>query len=351
MTPNRVAYVLKIFPKISETFIAHELAELRRRGIDLCILSLEPPRDELRHEIVTQAGLDAVTHYDVEKFPAILKEFRPQWIHAHFATESTAMARTLAAQLGVPFTFTAHGYDIRRKPPPDFAARAAAARAVITVSEANARYIEKTFGVPRSRLHVIPCGVDTTRFRPSASPASSPPLIVCVARLVKVKNLKLLLRACSALRDRGVPFRCVVVGDGLLRKNLETKRTQLKLEGFVDFAGPAEQEEVLRWWQQASVAVLTSEDEGMPVALMEAGACGVPAVATAVGGIPELIEDGVTGLLATPDDRKSVAKALQRLLENSSLARRMGQAARRRVEEHFSLSRQVDRLLALWSDS
>jgi glycosyltransferase involved in cell wall biosynthesis len=98
------------------------------------------------------------------------------------------------------------------------------------------------------------------------------------------------------------------------------------------------------------MGVLTSEDEGMPVALMEAGACGVPVVATAVGGIPELIEDRVTGLLAIPDDHKSVAKALQRLLENKSLASQMGQAARHRIEKHFSLTGQVDRLLGLWSE-
>ena len=352
MTPKRIAYVVKIFPKISETFVAHELAELRRRGVELRILSVESPRAEVRHEIVAKAGLDALTYYDAEMFSAELRDFRPQWMHAHFATEPTAMARTLATQFGIPFTFTAHGYDIRRKPPPDFGARATAARAVVTVSEANARYIEKTFDVPRSHLHVIPCGVDTNTFNPpsAGSKRPSPPLIVCVARLVPVKNLRVLLKACGALRDRNVPFRCVVVGDGRLRTRLEARRAKLKLEGFVDFVGPAEQSEVLRWWQQASVAVLTSDDEGMPVSLMEAGACGVPAVATAVGGIPELIEDGVTGRLATPGKHKAVAKALQKLLENESLAKKMGEAARRRIETHFSLTRQVDRLLELWSE-
>src|SRR5204862_2552118 len=147
MTPNRVAYVVNVFPKLSETFIAGELAELRRRGVSLCVLSLRQPLESLRHAFVARAGLDKTTCYDPAKFPALLREFKPQMLHAHFATEPTAAVRELAQESGVPFTFTADGYDIRRKPPPDFDARAAAARVVVTVSEANARYIVKTFGV------------------------------------------------------------------------------------------------------------------------------------------------------------------------------------------------------------
>src|SRR5216117_1281038 len=106
-------------------------------------------------------------------------------LHAHFATEPTAAARELAQELRVPFTFTAHGYDIRRKPPPDFAARAGAAAAVITVSQANVRYIAETFGVPPGHIHLISCGVNLDRFHPASKQpdAHEAPLIVCVARM------------------------------------------------------------------------------------------------------------------------------------------------------------------------
>ena len=120
MSPQRIAYVLHIFPKLSETFVAGELAELRRRGVAVRILSLLPPRDELQHDLVRRAGLMEITTYESRRFAEVLDEFQPQLIHAHFATEATAKARELAAQRRVPFTFTAHGYDIRRKPPPDF---------------------------------------------------------------------------------------------------------------------------------------------------------------------------------------------------------------------------------------
>src|ERR1051326_3227269 len=135
MLLRRIAYVLKIFPKISETFIVSELAELRRRGVELRILSLQPPRAGLRHECVDGAGLERITCYELQEFSNVIKEFRPQLLHAHFATEATETAIELATEHGIPFTFTAHGYDVHRKAPPDFGRRAAAARAVVTVSQ------------------------------------------------------------------------------------------------------------------------------------------------------------------------------------------------------------------------
>ena len=351
MTPARIAYVLNIFPKISETFIAGELAELRRRGVELTILSLLPPRDEPQHEIIRRSGLDRLVEYDASRFGGVLKDFQPDVIHAHFAKEATQAARDLSRLAGVPFTFTAHGYDIHRKPPPDFGERAAAAGAVVTVSEANRNYIEKTFGVPRDHIHVIPCGVDTEQFCPAnGAPASSTELlIVCVARHALVKNLGLLLEACAELCHRGIGFRCVMLGDGPLRNELEAKRHALKLEHIVQMSGAASQDEVLRWWQRASVGVLTSENEGMPISLMEAAACGVPVVATRVGGIPELVEDGVTGILSPPGNATAFADALEKLLRDSALRARMGTAATERALKRFSIAKQVDSLMAMWS--
>ena len=147
-----MAYVLRVFPKISETFVANELAEMRRRGVEVRILSLRRPAEALRHELVARAGLDEQTVYDLREFPVTLREFRPQLLHAHFATAATAKARELAAEIGVPFTFTAHRYDLYDKAPSDFADRAAAAGAVVTVSQANLQHIVKAFGVPAAHI-------------------------------------------------------------------------------------------------------------------------------------------------------------------------------------------------------
>jgi len=351
MKPRRLAYILNIFPKLSETFIATELAELRRRGIELRIFSLLPPRDEIRHGMVRAAGLDELVSYDVGHFSDLVRRFNPDLLHAHFAKEATARARELSAEIGVPFTFTAHGYDIHRKPPADFRDRAAAAAAVVTVSEVNAAYIVRTFGVPRERIAVVPCGVDTQQFSPdrAAGLPPAPPLVLCVARHVAVKNLGLLLKACAILKVDGVDFRCVMIGDGPLRASLETDRARLNLGEIVEMPGAADQETVARLWQQSAVGVLTSENEGMPVCLMEAAACGVPVVATAVGGVPELVQDGATGLLVPPAEPAALAAALGRLLTDAELRSRMGKAARAHAETAFSAARQADALLKLWS--
>lgn len=349
MTPRRIAYVVRVFPKLSESFITSELAELRRRGIEVRILSVRPPLEEMRHEVFEAAGLHERTVYDRDEFSNVLRSFKPDLLHAHFATRATAVAQRLAAELNIPFTFTAHRYDIYDKPPTDFAKRAADARAVVTVSRANLEHIVKNFGVPAEKIHVIPCGVDTKRFRPNGQPTGTPE-IVCVARLAQCKNQRLLLEACALLQARGTKFRCVLVGDGPYRDELNSFRKLLGLASCVEMVGAAEQNEVLRWWQRATIAVLSSESEGMPVTLMEAGACGVPVVATAVGGVPEFIVDGVTGIVTPAGSASALAEALERLLGNTDMAMRMGAAGRRRVKDQFSLSGQVDSLLDLWAN-
>ena len=358
MLPRRIAYVVNYFPKFSETFIASELVELQRRGIEVRVLALEPPKLALCHDFIIAAGLNRATTYGVRNFDDVLEEFRPDLIHAHFATQATAEARRLAAKFALPFTFTAHGYDIYRDPPADFRDRARSAAALITVSWANARYISNNLEVPLDLIHVIAAGVDTSRFHPLRDPhdlntngSEMPPLIVCVARYEPAKNLVLLLRACGILRDRGVNFRCVMIGEGKSRKIIERVRSELRLDEVVDLAGATEHNQVLGFLQGASIAVLTSEREGMPVCLMEAGACAVPVVATSVGGIPELIEHEVTGLLTAPGEAGAFADGLERLLSEPHLRRRMGAAARLRIEERFSLGRQMDQMLDIWSRS
>ena len=179
-------------------------------------------------------------------------------------------------------------------------------------------------------------------------PPSAAPTIVSVARHMPVKNLELLVEACAILRDRAIEFKCILIGDGPGRGRLEEEVRRLRLEHHIKLKGEMVRDEVLQWWRRAAVGVLSSHSEGMPISLIEAAACAVPAVATAVGGIPELVENGVTGLLVPPRDTAALADALSRIVTRPTLGRELGQAARRRAVERFSLSRQVDRLIALW---
>jgi len=133
-------------------------------------------------------------------------------------------------------------------------------------------------------------------------------------------------------------------------RGVESETQELGLDNVVAMPGAAEQGEVLQWWRRAAVGVLTSEHEGMPVSLMEAAACGVPVVATSVGGVPELVRDGETGLLAPASDAAALADALAKMLGDASWRARLGAAARRRAEENFSVRHQMDRLLGLWAE-
>lgn len=344
---TNVAYVVNMFPKLSETFVVHEIANLVRRGVTCRVLSLKAPTETLRHRVVDTLPLDRMCFFDEAAFRRALAVDPPDVVHAHFATEPARVARGIAGDLGLPFTFTAHGYDVYRKPPADLAERIRVAAAVVTVSQANADHLAGCFGAEAARLHVLPCGVDLDRFTP-APDRVEPATIVCVARLRPVKNLGVLLQACRLLKERGTAFRTVVIGEGPSLPELAAERTGLGLEADVHFAGAQDQTAVLDWWQRATAGVLTSRSEGMPVSLMEAAACGVPAVAPAVGGIPELIVDGVTGFVTPPNDASAVAAGLDRILTDPALRARMSAAARTRAESHFSAARQVEALLSLW---
>ena len=178
-----------------------------------------------------------------------------------------------------------------------------------------------------------------------------PATIVCVARLRPVKNLGVLLHACRLLKDRGLAARTVVIGEGPSLAELEALRATLDLEQDVSFEGAQDQATVCDWWQRATVGVLTSDSEGMPVSLMEAAACGVPAVAPAVGGIPELIAHGETGFVTAPNTPEAIADGLARILSEPELRARMSEAARTRAETRFSSARQVDMLERLGFES
>jgi len=156
MSRLRVAYVLNVFPRISEAFIAGELAELARRGVEIKILSLRRPADEPRHDVIGRERLLERTFYDEAPYREALRRFKPHLVHAHFARQATAKAREIAAELDCPFTFTAHGYDVYRRPPEDFAERAAAAAAVDTLRKSRLPSCEPwSCGRPSSRsLHM-----------------------------------------------------------------------------------------------------------------------------------------------------------------------------------------------------
>ena len=228
---------------------------------------------------------------------------------------------------------------------------------MVTCCQANADYIAAT--VPeRSRppVQVIHHGVDLTRFRPPEHRrASAVPVLLSVGRLVEKKGFDDLLLALADLLRRGTPFECRIYGDGPLREELEGLRDRLGLHDRVRMMGARSGDEVLVALKDADVFVLMARQtddgdrDGIPNVLVEAMACEVPVVATVAGGIAELVRDGSNGLLRPERDRAGVAAALQSLLADEGLRRRLGESGRRTVEADFDVDVAARRLDALFA--
>lgn len=279
-------------------------------------------------------------------------------VHAHFASHPAVAAFIIRRLAGIPYSFTAHGSDIHRDRTmlPEKVAEAAF---VVPISEFNeAVILEACEGHYADKMTVIHCGVDTRNFKPQVKPnrekverlsgvngtqERAPLAILCIGTLHEVKGQHHLLEACRLLKERGVELRCHFIGDGPDREALMEQRDRYGLSDRVRFHGQQTHAEVIRLLRMADVVAAPSvpssdgRREGIPVALMEAMASGVPVVASRLSGIPELVEDGVSGVLTPPGDAHALADALERLWLDSPLRQRLGRAARERILEAFDL--------------
>jgi glycosyltransferase involved in cell wall biosynthesis len=197
-------------------------------------------------------------------------------------------------------------------------------------------------GLPRERFHVVRNGIDTCLWRPAHErDRREVPLIVAIANFRPVKRLVDLVDALGALKRRGVRFRATLVGEGALRRDLESRVALHDLGPSVSMPGQLPSEGVRALLDSATVFTLPSLWEGMPVSVMEAMSMALPVVGTDVPGVRELVVPGETGLLVAPGHPDALAGALQRLLESADRGAEMGRAARRRMVEFFDVARMV----------
>jgi glycosyltransferase involved in cell wall biosynthesis len=283
-------------------------------------------------------------------------------VHAHFAADAAHVGAALAELLGVPFSLTTHANDIFVPQDPQHVARLLASAApALTISHFNRDYLARVFGPAVARpVRVVHLGVDVDTL-PRWSPAAEVFTIVCTASgLVEKKGLGVLFDACAVLRARGVRLRCQVCGADPGEKRLAELRREVQARGLaneVSLLGAVPWTETLQLMARAHVFVLAAirtargEMDGIPVSLIEAMGIGVPVVSTHVSGIPELIEDGRSGLLVAAGDASALADAIERLQREPALAQAIGAQARRRVDNAFSVKRSVDALLAAWDET
>jgi colanic acid/amylovoran biosynthesis glycosyltransferase len=397
MTPDRhseVAYVLKMFPRFSQTFVVNELLAHEAAGLPLNIFSMRLSDDTRFHESLARVQ-SPVTHilkpsgksYDFlaelrathRLMPTVLEVIANNpWIiasdmqqamilartvhergirhlHAHFGTIATTVSRLAAAMAGITYSFTAHAKDIFHESVSkrDFRSKMDDAAAVVTVSHYNLEHLAAEFPSVADRIVHIDNGLDLSHFR-YEEPTCREPLVLGIGRFVEKKGFTYLIEACSEIFKAMPRARCEIIGVGVLEDELRSQIDRLGLQGSVRLLGPQPQEEVRRKLRQASVlaapCVLAADGDrdGLPTVLLEAMAIGTPVVSTDVTGIPEILEDGVTGLAIPQRDSSALAGACQRLLEDAGLRKRLSVNARALIEKRFDICQNSAQLRALF---
>jgi len=383
--PPRVGYVVKRYPRYSETFIVSELLAHQSAGLDVEIFSLYPPNDAHFQNVIAEVRAP-VTYLPAEGvrcadfwgaladagaelpglWPAIAearvedarcvyqsvvlaRALRTRGIthlHAHFATDATTVARLAARIARVPYTCTVHAKDIFHESvrPADLCRKLADAAAVITVSDYNVAYLRDRFGAAAARVRRVYNGLDLQRFAYDA-PDDRPPCVVAVGRLIQKKGFGDLVDACAILAERGLRFECRIVGTGPLEGALRAKIERAGLASRVRLLGPRPQADVIGHIRAAAAFAapcIVGDDgnrDGLPTVLLEAMALGTPCVSTDVTGIPEVVRDGETGLLVRQGNPAALATALERLLVDVALRVRLATSARRLNEAEFDIQR------------
>ncbi|HLK10806.1 MAG TPA: glycosyltransferase family 4 protein [Candidatus Binatia bacterium] len=399
----RLAYFVNLFPNLIETMIYREVGALRAMGWEIATFSVRrPPREEVSREawpffegtryilpmpawrmvgrhlaalarrpwrywttlgrcLVGTHGRfrdRARTAAHFAEAIAVLPEVRRtgvEHLHAHWATGPATIAMVLSRMLDLPFSFTAHAYDIWREQLL-LGEKLGAAAFAVTCTDCNRRHLIATYGVAPERVVTVHHGVDVSRFAPAERSRARVPHIVSVGRLVEQKGFDRLVRACRRLTDAGVAFTCEIIGDGPLEGRLDALIAEQGLRGQVTLAGRLFQEEVLARYAAADVFALycvpssDQDRDGIPNVLIEAMASELPVVSTRFSGVPELVVDGETGILVEPDDDAGQADALRRLVADPALRRRMGRAGRERVLAGFTTEGSAARLAAVFAE-
>jgi colanic acid/amylovoran biosynthesis glycosyltransferase len=306
-------------------------------------------REHLRARVMGLVHLAVACHAAraMRAAPEPVSHIHSQWIHS-----CGTVAMYLAWLLDVPFSFTGHATDLFR----DRCAlldKIERADFIICISTFH-RDFYLQHGARPGQCVIAYCGIDPALFHPRRRPAQAerPYRILASGRLVEKKGFAILLDACGLLADRGERFECVVGGSGPLQAALNAQIERLQLGDRVSVTGQAlQQEKIIDFMHDGDVYVLPcvwaadGDVDGLPQMLMEAMACGLPAVSTCLVGIPDLIRDGDTGVLVAPNDAATLADALQRLMHDRSLSQRLADAGLRWVHERFDLRTCLDPLI------
>ena len=369
----KIAYITSLYPAVSHTFILREILALRRLGLDIDTFSIRraAPADILGDDAARES---CTTRWLVPPHPIpYLTAFlwavatRPQravqvlrlalsrntisfgqrlkwlfyfaeavqlarWlnagrhnhVHCHFGNNGANTAMLAARIADIPFSMTCHGSELNDPEGNNLGEKVRASAFTVCVSEFGRSILKGICPENQcSKLHVVRCGLDSGTDTRERTTQNDVPKLVSVGRLSPEKAQDTLLDALAILRDTDVKFHCTLVGEGPMRRSIEARAAQLDLHAHLTLTGALPPDRVAEIYGKADVIVLSSISEGVPIVLMEAMSHALPVVATRVGGIPELVDDGRTGLLVPSEDPASLADALRRVLDDPERAKEM----------------------------
>ena len=408
-TAVRVAFVLKGYPRLSETFIAQEIAALEARGLDILIVSLRHPTESRRHPVHERirAPLLYLPEYlyqeplrvwrawwRARRLPAYrtmrstwLADLRREplrnipnrgrrfgqalvlagelpagigWIHVHFLHTPASVARYAAMLRGMPWSGSAHAKDIWTTPDWELREKLASCAWLVTCTATNRDHLAAL--APPGRVELVYHGLDPAQFPAPPGPreetaprdgsqAGNPVRILSVGRLVEKKGTDVLLEALAKLPGH-LHWRLVHVGGGPLRDDMAQRAQSLGIAARIDWRGAMAQPELLEAYRAADLFVLASrvahdgDRDGLPNVLMEAQCQGLACISTRISAIPELIEHAVTGVLVEPDAPQPLADALATLMADPARRAMLGKAGQARVADCFGLERNIGALAA-----
>jgi len=395
--PKKIGYVLKKYPRYSETFIVNEILAHEDAGLEIEIFSLTPSDDSHYQDIV--GDVKAPVHYlsgdslkakgfwgllneteevlpgvfqklellRQEKFrylyqglelAKIVKLQKIEHLHSHFASSATNVARISSHFSNVPFSFTAHAKDIFHENTDfrDLQTKLRDASAVVTVSDYNFNYLHRTFGSYANSVRRIYNGMDLKKLL-YRKPENRKPNIITIGRLIEKKGLDVLIDACAILAKKDLEFNCRIIGKGDLEPQLQAQINENQLQDKVELAGAIPRREVIESFYNAAVfaapAIIAQDGnrDGLPTTLLESMALGTPCVATDVTGIPEIITDKVTGLSVEQNDPVGLANALEKLLHNPSLGVSLSENAHKLIELKFDISKNSAKIREIFAQN
>lgn len=394
----RIAYFTNTYPRATDTFIRREVLGLRQRGIDVRTFSVRRAGSEhdISPEILEEkrnthyllpaslitligANLSALIRQPGRYFASLtlalktrksgfrglllqlvyfqeaialqseLKRQGVTHVHNHLGDNSGTVTLLASSLSGIGYSITIHGPHIFFDPT-HWALREKVkySRFVVCISHyCQSQMMLFSDQADWGRLKVVRCGVDVEQF-PSAGVRETAKKLLYTGRLAAEKGLPVLFEGLRTLAEKGYEFELTLIGDGADRQSLETLGHQLGIGDRLVFAGYVGQDGVREFLQRSDVFILPSFAEGVPVSLMEAMACGVPVVATYVGGVVELVKPEQTGLIVSPADSSALCEALARFFDDFELRKKVSRLGREMVARHYNLNVEVDKLADLF---